>query len=128
MSRANGSPTISSRLEMAISELQGLQDLLLSDDLDPQILGDFRDTLNRVRNTAWAAQQYITRKGTEQEAGSVFSFLALERIRAAFRLCGAIGDDLKRTDIELQSGSLVQLYGAAKSLTEELDKIINGPR
>jgi hypothetical protein len=128
MPRANGSLNIPSRLEMAILELQGLHDLLLSDDLDPQILEDFRDTLNRVRNTAWAAQQYITRKGTEEEAGSVLSFLAGERVRAAFHLCGAISDDLKRTDIELQSGSLVQLYEAVKSLTEHLDKVINASR
>lgn len=128
LSGANGGVTIPSRLKIAISELQGLHDLLLSDDLDPQILEDFRDTLNRVRNTAWAAQQSITRKGTEQEAYSVLSFLAGERVRAAFHLCGAISDDLKRTDIELQSGSLVQLYGAVKSLTKHLDRVINASR
>jgi hypothetical protein len=30
-----------------------LVELLHSAELDPQILADFRDALNRVRNTAW---------------------------------------------------------------------------
>lgn len=118
----------SSRLKLAIEELQALHELLLSDDLDPQILKDFRDTLNRVRNTAWAAQQYITRKATDQDARSVLSFLAGERVRAAFHLCGAISDDLEKTDNAFQPGSLVQLYKVVKSLTEHLDKVINTSR
>jgi hypothetical protein len=53
---------VRSRLEKAIWELQGLHELLHSGELDPQILADFRDALNRVRNTAWAAQQYANRR------------------------------------------------------------------
>ena len=56
------SPAVPSRLEKAISELQGLDELLLSGDVDPRILADFRDALNRVRTSAWAAQQYVSRK------------------------------------------------------------------
>ena len=115
-----------SRLKKAISELQGLHELLLSGDLDPHILADFRDALNRVRNTAWAAQQYVARKETDQNPTSVLSFLAGERIRAAYHLCQAIGDDLKRTDIDFQRGSLVELCKVTKVLTEQLDGAITG--
>lgn len=38
-----------SPLESAITELKGLHELLLSGDLDPRVLADFRDALNRVR-------------------------------------------------------------------------------
>src|SRR5438105_11252196 len=55
-----GAVNVSPRLEKAITELQGLQELLLSGDgLDSRILTDFREALNRIRNTAWSAQQYI---------------------------------------------------------------------
>src|SRR3982074_328407 len=67
------------RLENGISELQGLHELLLTGDLDPQILADFRDALNRVRNAAWAAQQYVVRKETDQGSTSVLSLLVGER-------------------------------------------------
>jgi hypothetical protein len=118
-------PNVRSRLENAISELQGLHELLLSGDLDPEVLADFRDSLNRVRTAAWAAQQYVTRKETDQDSTSVLSFLAGERIRAAHHLCQAVSEDLRRTDIEIQAGSLVQLYEVMSDLTEQLKGVIN---
>lgn len=118
-------PNVRSRLENAISELQGLHELLLSGDLDPEVLADFRDSLNRVRTAAWAAQQYVARKETDQDSTSVLSFLAGERIRAAHHLCQAVSEDLRRNDIEIQAGSLVQLYEVMSDLTEQLKGVIN---
>jgi len=118
-------PTVPSRLEKAISELQGLNELLLSGDLDPRILADFRDAVNRVRTAAWAAQQYVARKEIEQDSTTVFSFLAGERIRAAHHLCQAISEDLKRMDIKLPAGSLIQLFDVMGALTKQLKRIVN---
>jgi hypothetical protein len=115
---------VRSRLEEGIAELQGLYEVLLSGDLDPRVLADFRAALNRVRTAAWAAQQYIVRKEIDQDSTSVLSFLAGERIRAAYQLCHSIGKDLKRADIKFQAGSLVQLHDATKNLTEQLNGII----
>jgi len=117
-----------SPLEQAILELQRLHEVLLSGDLEPRVLTDFRDALNRVRTAAWAAQQYVVRKEIEQDSGSVLSLLAGERVRVTYQLCQAISDDLKRTDIDLQAGSLVQLQEATKALTEQLEGIINRRR
>src|SRR5260370_22049091 len=104
-SESTGGSNAPSPLEQAIVELQRLHEVLLSGDLDPLILADFRDALNRVRNTAWAAQQYVAFKETEQDSGSVLSLLVGERIRVTYHLCQAISDDLKRTDIEFHSRS-----------------------
>jgi hypothetical protein len=120
-----GGPAVSSRLEQAISELQGLNEVLLSGDLDPHILRDFRDALNRVRTAAWAAQQYVARKETDQGSISVLSLLVGARIRTTYQLCQAISEDLKRTDIEIQAGSLVQLYEVMSALTEQLRGVVN---
>jgi len=114
-----------SPLKQAIVELQRLHEILLAGDLEPRVLTDFRGALNRVRTAAWAAQQYVIRKETEQDSGSVLSLLVGERIRVTYQLCQAISDDLKRTDIDLQAGSLVQLHDATKALTEELEAVIN---
>jgi hypothetical protein len=118
--RSNASP-----LEQAIVELQRLHEVLLSGDLEPRVLADFRDALNRVRTAAWAAQQYMACKETEQDSGSVLSLLVGERVRVTYQLCQAISDDLKRTDIDFQAGSLVQLHEATKALTEQLEGVIN---
>ena len=126
-----GTPTkigdlpVRSHLEKGILEFQGLHAVLLSEDLDPRILADFRDALNRVRTAAWAAQQYIARKESEQDSTSVLSFLAGERIRATYQLCQAISEDLKRTDIEVPAGSLIQLYEVMAALTEQLKGVVN---
>ncbi|MGA3200620.1 MAG: hypothetical protein ABSD89_14630 [Halobacteriota archaeon] len=126
-----GTPTkigdlpVRSHLEKGISELQGLHEVLLSDDLDPRVLADFRDALNRVRTAAWAAQQYVARKEIDQDSTSVLSFLAGERIRAAYHLCQAISEDLKRTDIAVPAGSLIQLCEVMSALTEQLKGTVN---
>ena len=106
-------------------ELQQFHEVLLAGDLEPRVLTDFRDALSRVRTVAWAAQQYLACKETEQDSGSVLSLLVGERIRVTYQLCQAISDDLKRTDIEFQTGSLVQLYEVMKALTEQLNGVIN---
>src|ERR1039458_3604803 len=123
--RKIGDPNVRSRLEKGISELQGLHDLLLSSEVDRDVLADFRDALNRVRNTAWVAQQYVIRKESDQGSTGVLSLLAGERIRAAYQLCQALADDLEGTDIKFQRGSLVELYEATKTLTERLKRVID---
>jgi hypothetical protein len=120
-----GGSNARSRLEQAIVELLRLDEILLSGDLEPRILADFRDALNRVRTAAWAAQQYVIRRDIDQDPSSVLSLLVGERIRATYQLCQTISDDLKRTDIEFQTGSLVQLFEATKALTEQLNDVIN---
>jgi len=126
-SESAGAVTVSHRLEKAITELRGLQELLLSGEgLDPSILTDFRDALNRIRNTAWSAQQYIVLKATDQDSTTVLSILAGERVRAAYQLCQAIQADLKSNDARFQQGQLIQLYLAAKALSEQLGKVVGG--
>ena len=124
-SESAGGSNAASPLEQAIVELQRLHQVLRSGDLDPRILADFRDALNRVRTAAWAAQQYMACKETEQDSGSVLSLLVGERIRAAYQLCEVISDDLRPTDIEFQASSLVQLYEVTKAPTEQLSGVIN---
>jgi hypothetical protein len=118
----------SSTLEQAIVELQRLHEILLAGDLEPRVLADFRDAVNRVRTAAWAAQQYVIRKETEQDSGSVLSLLVGERVRVTYQLCQAISDDLKRTDVDFQAGSLIQLHEVAKALTEQLKSVIDKRR
>src|SRR5213082_3272028 len=91
---------VSSRLRKGIVELQSLHESLLSGEgLDPRILTDFRDSLNRVRNTAWSAQQYLAGKATGQDSTNVLSLLTAERVRVAYQLCQTLQEDLKNAEI-----------------------------
>jgi len=114
----------SDRLESAIRDLQALQQVLLSGDLDAGILADFRDALNRIRNTAWAAQQLVASQVSDQGPESVTVLLASERIRATYQLCRAIGNDLRGDGIQFQRGQLSELHLAVTQLAQQLkDKL-----
>ena len=127
-SESTRDPDNTSPLKQAIRELQQLHEVLLAGDLEPRVLMDFRDALSRVRTVAWAAQQYLACKEAEKDSTSVLSLLAAERIRVAYQLCQAISDDLKRTDIDLQAGSLVQLCEITKALAEQLEGVLDKRR
>jgi hypothetical protein len=114
----------SDRLKAAIAELGGIQSLLVAGELDPRILTDFRDAVNRIRNTAWAAYQYTESKITGNDSRSIISIVAGERIRAAYQPCQAIKDDLETTDVHLQAGQLIQLHAATKSLADKLSDVV----
>ncbi len=98
--------------------------LLRGEDLDPHILADFREALNRVRNAAWSAQQYLASKATDQDSTSVLAILAGERVRAAYQLCQTIREDLKSPEVKFQKRQLIQLHLAAKALTEQLGEVV----
>jgi hypothetical protein len=112
--------TVSKRLKSVITELRPLQKLLVNEKVDPRVLTDFRDALNRLRNTAWAAQQSAADPLYESNPVRVTSLLTSERIRAAYQLCCTIHDDLHREDVLFQRGQLSELYTVAARLVDEL--------
>ncbi len=122
--RSDTTTDTSERLKAAIEELEGIQSLLVAGELDSRVLTDFRDAVNRVRNTAWAAYQYAESKITGKDSRNIMSIVASERIRAAYQLCQAIQADLETPDVDLQAGQLIQLHAATKSLTDRLDDLV----
>jgi hypothetical protein len=115
---------VSERPKSAIKELRRLDGLLCTDGLDPRILTDFRDALNRVRNTAWSAQQYVSAKDNGQCSASVLSLLASDRVRATYQLCRSLQTDLNSSEIQFQPGQLLQLHSATKHLNQRLEHLI----
>ncbi len=111
---------INQQVVHAIDELKSIQEPILSGEVDPKVLADFREALNRVRNMAWAAQQSAASSFLQESGATVTSFLAAERIRAAYQLCRAIQEDLRREDIEIPKGSPAEFHGAASSLVQDL--------
>jgi hypothetical protein len=115
-------PARSGRLENAIRDLQALQQVLLAGELDPRVLTDFRDALNRIRNIAWAAQQLVASQVLETGTADITSLLASERIRTAYRLCRAIGEDLECDDLQFQKGQLSELHSTVAQLAAQLSE------
>ena len=115
---------ITNRVASAIAELQNLQDLLSSEDVDSRLLTDFRDALNRTRNTAWGVQQYLFCRSIQADSTTLMQVLAVERIRVSYQLGQALLQDLQATDLKLQPGQLVELYKVMKDLTARLAELV----
>ena len=114
-------PESSQKLQGLTDELRLLQALLTAGvEFDPRILTEFRDTVNRVRTTAWAMQQYIENAANDRDPKMVLTLLAGERVRAAFQICEAIRADLKNDQVQFQKGQLLELNEVVQSLAKEL--------
>lgn len=115
---------ITNRVASAIAELHNLQGLLASEDVDSRLLTDFRDALNRTRNTAWGVQQYSSCRSMEADSTTLMQVLAVERIRVSYQLGQALLQDLQAKDLKLQPGQLVELYKVMKNLTSRLAELV----
>ena len=122
MSSAVANTTISTRLQSITEELRQIQEMLAAEEsVDSAILTDFRDAVNRVRNTAWAVEQFANSKSTETDPQPVFALVAGERIRVTYQLCKLIEGDLANPQIQPQKAQLVQFRETVASLLEQID-------
>ncbi len=96
--------------------------LLMRHEVDPRALDDFRDALNRVRNSAWAAQQAAANKALGKGPCDMDALLASERVRAAYSLCRLIGEDLTGGEVQFQRGQLNELFGVVAALSKQLKR------
>ncbi len=111
-------------LKDAIKRFETLEGLLLAGEIDDALLRDFRASLNRVRTTAWGVQQYVDQKQTGQDPGNILAVLAMARIRTAYDLCKTISSDLKRPDISIPAGTLVEFQGVVQKLNEDVNTAV----
>lgn len=122
--KSNKNSAIAAKLETAISDLRAFENLLLSDEVDARLLGDFRTALNRVRNVAWVAQQSAAARFAKMTNPDFGPLLASERVRAAYQLCRAVQEDLDRQGTEFQKGQLAELHSIATALARQLSERI----
>jgi len=120
-----GNVSISLRLQNVTNELRQIQDVLVSEkELDSRILSDFRDAVNRVRNTAWGLEQYANSKTAETDPNAVLTVLAGERVRVAYQLCKHVQSDLANPEIQFQKGRLLHLRDATQELALQLGEVV----
>ena len=48
--------SLTARLQTTTAGLQALEKVVVSGDLDPRVLSEFRNAVDHIRNTAWAVQ------------------------------------------------------------------------
>jgi hypothetical protein len=118
---------LSQRLQRATNELRDLEEALLAGSMDVRVLSDFRDAVNRVRQTAWAVQQVLETHASGEKTRKVVTILAAERVKVAYQLCRVLLGDLRAGELSFSREPLVPLYLATRDLSSELAHIMDRP-
>jgi CheY-like chemotaxis protein len=63
---------IEEKLQKAANELRQIQELLFAErEVDPRVLADFREAVNRVRAVTWAIEQYVHSRQSQQASEKI---------------------------------------------------------
>jgi hypothetical protein len=125
---SSATSAVSDRLEAATHELQRLEGLVKSGDLDQRVLNEFRNAVDHIRTTAWAVQKWVDLAG--ESGGDPFSVLPVmsaERVRRATQISNDLCLDLQCGDVGLETKGLVDLYNATGDLHQRLAVLLVRP-
>ncbi len=118
----SASSDIAARLQAATANLVELEILVKQGELNPRVLSEFRDSVDQVRSTAWAVQQWIGLR-EKGDPYSLLPILAEQRVRRATQLAKDLTIDLESVDVGLETPGLKQLHEAVSRLHERLSVV-----
>ena len=121
----NDRRSVSEHLKAATDELQKLEQLVISGDCAPRVLGDFRNAVDSIRQTAWAVQQWNQLQQQHRDPYTVLGLLSQERVRRAAQLANDLAMDLDSLELGLETEGLNKLFEAIKGLHERLSRLFS---
>jgi hypothetical protein len=119
----NEQTILTTRLQMATTNLSEIEQLVKSGDVDPRVLEDFRNSVDLIRGTAWAVQQWIGLKERSADPYSLMPALAAQRVKRMTQLARDLTMDLESVEVGLDTPGLQELYDAVSRLHECLAPI-----
>ena len=109
---------LAARLQSATANLAELEQAVKSGDLDPRVLQDFRASVDLIRGTAWAVQQWIGLKEKSADPYSLLPVLAAQRVQRMTQLARDLTVDLESVEVGIDTPGLKELYEAVSRLHE----------
>ena len=106
--------SLTARLQTATAGLQALERALVSGDLDPRVLSEFRNAVDHVRNTAWAVQQWVGAKEQSGDPYAVLPALTAQRVQRATQLADDLCLDLQAAEITADTFGVGNLHRAVR--------------
>jgi len=104
------------QLRKASAELVRIEQEMKAGGIEPRILEEFRDSVDYVRKTAWAVQEWQERQLQKRDPQTVLPLITSERIRRATQLSLAITTDLAAHEVTRETSGMRELYQAVESL------------
>jgi hypothetical protein len=108
------------RLKKTSAELVKLHHAMQSGNLDPRILREFRDAVDYVRKTAWAAEEWQERQLQQRDPQTVLPLITAERIRRATQLSNDISADLAAHEVSSETTGIGELFRSLGHLHQNL--------
>ncbi len=115
--------SLSARLQKVSTELRELEQSMKSGEIEPRVLREFRDSVDYVRQTAWAVQQWLELQAKKKDAYGVLSLLIGERIRRATQLSSDLSLDLDASEVSFETEGLDKLFPVVEGLYQRLARL-----
>lgn len=104
------------QLRKTSAELVRIEQEMKVGGIEPRILEEFRDSVDYVRKTAWAVQEWQERQMQKHDPQTVLPLITSERIRRATQLSLAITTDLAAQQVTRETTGMRELYQAVEGL------------
>ena len=104
------------QLRKTSAELVRIEQEIKAGEIDGRILEEFRDSVDYVRKTAWAVQEWQERQLQKRDPQTVLPLITSERIRRATQLSLAITTDLAAHQVTRETTGVRELFQAVESL------------
>src|SRR2546429_1622218 len=108
------------RLKKTSAELVRLNRAMQSGNLDPRILREFRDAVDYVRKTAWAAEEWQERQLRQRDPHTILALITSERIRRATQLSNAISAGLAAPEVTSETSGVEEFFQAVRHIHQRL--------
>jgi hypothetical protein len=115
------------QLRKTSAELVKIEQEMKAGGIEPRILEEFRDSVDYVRKTAWAVQEWQERQLQKHDPRTVLPLITTERIRRATQLSIAITTDLEAHEVTRETTGMHEFYRAVEGLYPRVADLFKGP-
>ena len=119
------SQSLTERLASATAEIQQLEKLVKSGDLDARVLSEFRNAVDHIRTTTWAVQKWVGLNF--QSGGDPFSVLPTmieARVRRATQIIDNLCLDIQSNDVGIDTPGIIDLANSVEDLHRRLAELL----
>jgi hypothetical protein len=116
--------SLSQRISESVNDLNGLEQELVKERVDPRLLAQFHDAIGHIRQTAWTLQQWVDLESKGGDPFEVLPQLEGERMQMLGKLAHNVTADIDSTSINQFTLGVSELYETIQHLYRRLHKML----
>jgi len=115
------------QLRKTSAELVKIEQGIQAGGIDTRILREFRDSVDYVRKTAWAVQEWQERELQKHDPHTLLPLITSERIRRGTQLNIAIASDLETHEVTRETAGMKDFFRAVERLYSRVAVLFREP-